>query len=209
MDGASGQSEYKQLFKDCPDNATDSSIIMMSLVPLMIRSNDSAQSVLWQNAYASSTRYCRPIKFLFAKESKDIVQREYKVLQEDIKALTQTPITVNGRKMTADHDLTMTMVDGKLINAVTKTSDCNCNICGAKPSQMNDFELIRTFKCNKDNFSFGISSLHCWIRFLECLLKIAFRIPVGKWKITDDDDKTKVDANKKRIQDDFRRDKGE
>lgn len=168
MDGASGQSQYKMIFKDCLDKASDSSIIMISLVPLAIIATKSGL-VLWRNKHVSSTKNCRPMKFLFDKESKATVQREYKSVRKEIDALTPSSISVNGRKLLANNDLTMTMVDGKLINEINAT-----------PSQMNDFDLFEKLPCNEDNFSFGISSLHCWIRFLECLLKIAFRLPIKK-----------------------------
>lgn len=205
MDGASGQSEYKQTFHDCKEKASDASIFMISLVPLTILSSNS---VLWQNNQASSTKYCRPIKFLFEKESTEIVKREHKMVQSEIDALTLSTIKVNGRELRAKHELKMTMVDGKLINEITDTSSSNCNICGAKPSQMNDFDLIEKLICNEKNFSFGVSSLHCWIRCMECLLKIAFRLPIKKWKVMDENDKAEVKKNKQRIQDIFRKETG-
>lgn len=204
MDGASGQSEYKQVFKNCTDGAIDSSILMISLVPLAII---SGSVILWINKQASSTKYCRPIRFMFAKETKESVQREYSSVQDEIDQLTTTLIDVNGRKLHANHKLFMTMVDGKLINEINDSSDCNCNICGATPKQMNNFDIIEELECNECNYSFGISSLHCWIRFLECLLKIAFRLPIEKWKVMKGD-KDEVDRNKKRIQDAFYKKKG-
>lgn len=77
-----------------------------------------------------------------------------------------------------------------------------------KPSQMNNFSLIEKRVCNKTNFSFGVSSLHCWIRFLECMLHIAYRLPIKKWKIMEANDKDVVKKNKQRIQDIFRTEKG-
>ncbi|KAG4066278.1 hypothetical protein HA402_000502 [Bradysia odoriphaga] len=139
MDGASGQSEYKQIFKNCTETVTDSSIMMISLVPLAIR---SGSDILWMNNQASSTKYCRPIIFMFAKENKKFVQREYASVQNEIDHLIPSSIDVDGRNSLVHHNLTMTMVDGKLINEINDSSDSNCNIRGATPKQMNDFDLI-------------------------------------------------------------------
>lgn len=204
MDGASGQSQYKQIFNDSLEKVSDASIIMISLVPLRIL---YASAVLWQNHQSSSTKYCRPIKFLFDKESKEIVKREFNSVRNKINALTSSSLEVKGRQLFAKHELIMTMVDGKLINEVTDCSSSNCNICGAKPSQMNNFRLIEKRACNEHVFAFGVSSLHCWILFLKCMLKIAYRLQIKKWKAKGHE-KAVVKANKERIQGIFRIEKG-
>lgn len=122
MDGSSGQSEYKQVFKNCTDGAIDSSILMISLVPLAIR---SGSTILWINNQASSTKYCRPIRVMFDKENKESVQREHDSVQEEINHLKPSLVDVYGRKLHAKHHLTMTMVDGKLINEINESSNSN------------------------------------------------------------------------------------
>ena len=38
----------------------------------------------------------------------------------------------------------LTMFDGKVVNALTDTSSTqSCNVCGAKPSEMNNLKVIR------------------------------------------------------------------
>ncbi|EYB95252.1 hypothetical protein Y032_0162g3429 [Ancylostoma ceylanicum] len=51
--------------------------------------------------------------------------------------------------------------------------------------------------------AFGISPLNAWIRSMECLLHIAYRLDVKKWAIRSDEDKKKVELRKKRIQKEF------
>lgn len=59
FDGSSGQSQCKQKIQD--ENASDCSILLISLVPLCLTSGN--QDVLvWQNPKPSSPRFCSPIK---------------------------------------------------------------------------------------------------------------------------------------------------
>ncbi|KAK4872369.1 hypothetical protein RN001_014398 [Aquatica leii] len=53
------------------------------------------------------------------------------------------------------------------------------------------------------NLQFGISSLHAWIRFFECLLHISYRLDVKKWQ-SRGEDKVKVESRKKNVQKGFR-----
>jgi len=34
-------------------------------------------------------------------------------------------------------------------------------------------------------FKFGLSTLHAWIRFFECLLHISYRLDFKKWQVRD------------------------
>jgi len=69
------------------------------------------------------------------------------------------------------------MIDGKICNILTnQKSSTSCNICGATPKQMNDLKTIKQLRCNEDNYKFGLSTLHCWIRFMECILHISYNI---------------------------------
>lgn len=49
-----------------------------------------------------------------------------------------------------------------------------------------------------------MSSLHCWIRFFECLLHIAYRLPLKCWQVRGDDKKQIFQATKTRIQSEFK-----
>jgi len=55
-DGASDQKQYKQKF--CDDHVSNESIFMVSMVPIRL---ELEISVLWNNPYPVSTKYCRPI----------------------------------------------------------------------------------------------------------------------------------------------------
>lgn len=198
FDGASGQSEYKQVFSRT--EATDKSVLMTSLVPLQVRT-DSV--VLWQNPTPSSTRYCRPITFDIVKETKESNIEQWNSVKRQIKQLKPTVHVVNGKNVRATHYLELTMIDGKVVDHLTDTSTTNCNICDAKPTQMNKLDVLKELTINKDNFQFGLSTLHCRIRFMECLLHIAYRVSI---KRTDarGSDKEIVKERKAQIQNAFK-----
>lgn len=63
----------------------------------------------------------------------------------------------------------------------------NCPICGATPTMMNSSEhLEEGFTANEDALNYGISPLHAWIRFFECLLHISYRMELKTWRVTKD-----------------------
>lgn len=67
------------------------------------------------------------------------------------------------------------MVDGKTVNVLTgQKSSASCNVCGASPKQMNNLKLVQQLLCNEKAFKFGLSPLHCRIRFMECTLHIGY-----------------------------------
>ena len=52
---------------------------------------------------------------------------------------------------------------------------------------MNSIEKLEEgLNANEEALYYGISQLHAWIRFFECLLHISYRIDIKKWKVTKD-----------------------
>lgn len=83
--------------------------------------------------------YCRPIKFIFAKETSEFTIKENKKVLEEIRQLLPPLCNINGSQISVKHELLLTMTDGKVCNALTETrSSQTCYICGAKPTMMND-----------------------------------------------------------------------
>lgn len=83
-DGSSGQKQYKQCNAE---NSSDSNLFMVSFVPLRLRNDriDFEPSTsraartnidVWKNDTPSSTKYCRPIRFVFKKETHDVTIEE-------------------------------------------------------------------------------------------------------------------------------------
>ena len=69
FDGATGQSQYKQNFNT--SESTDKSLFSTMLVPLDLRSGTFS---IWRNPVPSSTRFCRPIKISYEKETNELCQ---------------------------------------------------------------------------------------------------------------------------------------
>jgi len=73
---------------------------------------------------------------------------------------------------------------------------------------MNDFHLIN-IKINKvDYYKYGLSSLHAWIRCLECLLHISYNLDFKKWSATNFEHKELKLSKKKLIQQRFKHEMG-
>jgi len=69
------------------------------------------------------------------------------------------------------------MIDAKFAMCLQNKIFC-IDICGTKSRQMNDLHVIKSLKENEKNFKFSlcISTLHCGIRFMECILHIAYNM---------------------------------
>ncbi|XP_067616304.1 uncharacterized protein [Eurosta solidaginis] len=115
-DGSSGHSTYKQRFENT--ESTDEFLFVFSLVPLRLF---DGSKIIWQNPRPSSTLYCRPIKFIFAKEMNELTLAETNKVLDKISALLPTLINFGASQISVKHDLLLTMTDGKVCNALTET----------------------------------------------------------------------------------------
>jgi len=194
-DGSSGHSEYNQSLQS---GVSDKSLLLASIVPLSLRSTDREY---WRNKTPSSTRLCRPISFEFTKETKEKVLELVDKMNTDIESLINTEVIVHERHFTVKHHLLFTMLDGKTAQTVTKTpSSAVCYICNAKPSEMNKLDVISKKNYDSDACNLGISSLHARIKFMECILHIAYNLTFQKWSALNDENKALKAENKQRIQ---------
>lgn len=66
---------------------------------------------------------------------------------------------------------------------MTNTSSQSCYICGCTPKNYNNIEKIKNMPTNSENFKFGLSTLHAWIRFLECILHVSYRREFETWQV--------------------------
>ena len=105
------------------------------------------------------------------------------------------------------YDLSLTMLDGKAINAITgTTSTSSCNLCLAKPSEMNNIDfLLQKEIVNPEAIEHGLSILHCWIRFFEFILHIGYKLDIKKWMARTEEEKRSVSTRKEKIKKDFRK----
>lgn len=195
-DGSSGHSNYRQSLGDCENRLTDEYLFAVCLVPLQIK---LGSTVIWKNLKPSSTRYCRPIKIICQKETTDLVRIEVENIEKQILNIIPTDIG----KFKLYHDFHMTMIDGKVFNVVAESSSQICGICKASPKVMNDLKLLQTLQPRENLYRFGLSTLHAWIRCFECILHIAYRLPIKKWQVREAD-KDIVHQTKRKIQENLR-----
>lgn len=174
---------------------------------------------MWQNPVPSSSRFCRPIHLQFKKETTELSQEEYRSVQDEIKKLQPMNVSLDiDYELAADlnrndniqinYKLHFTMVDQKVVNALTETkSYMRCYVCGATPKQFNDIEKLPSAS-NEEAYSYGLSPLHKWIRCFEMCIHIAYRITIKKWRVSTENDKAVVAAQKKKIHDRFKEEMG-
>lgn len=67
-------------------------------------------------------------------------------------------------------------MDGKTIVFLTSGTTQTCYICGCKPTEMNQLEVVRKRAIKEKSLQYGLTILHAWIRFLECILHIGYRL---------------------------------
>lgn len=200
FDGSSGHSSYKQAYYD--SECSDSSVFITCIVPLRLVCGDK---ILWQNPRPASTRYCRPLKIEFVKESTQTSVAEKSRVDNEIKQLQNSSCLIEGKLIDVSHNLIFSMVDGKVCNALTNTTSTQkCYVCGATSKQFNNIEEMIIRDINKDNLKFGLSILHGWIRMFECLLHLSYKLPILKWQARGSD-KEIVAQNKVRIQAEFKK----
>lgn len=198
FDGASGQNHYMQNFptttQHLEDNdeeqltdidvMCDSNMFMTSLVPLRLSSSSNDNLSIWKNERPNSTRYCRALKFQFAKETPDLILAEKNRVEDEIERLSNSIVTCGTRAFHVTHKLYFTMIDGKVAQVVTgTTSASNCVICGGKPSELND--LSKFGMTNKDEIlQIGMSTLHARIKFMEYVLHLGYNSDFKAWRIS-------------------------
>jgi len=114
-DGSNGQSLYKQQYRDS-NECSDSDLFLFSIVPLQLHSfnETNEKHIIWKNRRTSSTRFCRPIKFKFQKETKVTTLHEVNDIEDQIQNLLASHIIYNGKEVIVKHTLLFSMVDGKV-----------------------------------------------------------------------------------------------
>ena len=174
---------------------TDEYMFLTALVPLQLIDNN--KKIIWLNPKPSSTFYCRPIKFAFIKENAEVVRKEEKKITDSVKQLKVYSAMVEKKTFQISYEMILTMFDGSVANILSETNSASkCIICGATPREMN-LKTVLNKSPIVDNYRFGLSTLHCWIRFFECLIHIAYRLPIKTWRVQGDQNKKIVENTKK------------
>lgn len=191
-----------------PNRANLNKNFVTTFVPLRLRSNvNCVKRIIWQNPVPSSPRYCRPIRIRFIRETKDVTNEEIEYVENQVKTLRRSEVPVLTNIFHIRHIMVPTMVDAKVCNAATDTSSTmRCYICGDTSKNFNN--LTHNKEVNPEALKFGLSILHARIRFFEFLLHLAYKLPIKKWQVRDEEDKKIVSETKDKNKKSFWEEKG-
>ena len=211
FDGASSQSLYKQQYTDTDLSEAvknEASLFQNAIVPLKLTVNDET---VWYNSKPSSTLFCRPVHLQYKKETKEVTKGEEERLRAEIENLEVCEVSIKSEDrdlnsiLHCKYKLDLTMFDGKVVNVLTNTlSSQSCNICSAKPSEMNNLNLVRSKPVNKQALALGLSTLHCWIRCFEYIIHLGYKIETKSYYARTAEQKDSVARRKNIIQKRFR-----
>ncbi|KAG8231059.1 hypothetical protein J437_LFUL010257 [Ladona fulva] len=153
---------------------------------------------------ASSMKYYRRI--VFHKETPNFVKQQVEDIKRQILQMVPTKTVIEGIHYSISSVFSLTIIDGKTCSMLSNTASQNCHICGASPKIMNDLDALSLIKGpkNQNSLHFGISSLHAWIKCMESVLRIAYRLDIKSWRIKKMQ-KTATEAKKKEVQEKLRR----
>lgn len=118
LDSASNQSEYEQNFstaKSTDETISSSTVVSIRLIDF------TTQEIVWQNTTPSSTRFCRPLRIAFEKETTEAIIAETTRVYSMMEQLTVAVIALEEGSITVHHEMLITMLDGKAINVVSET----------------------------------------------------------------------------------------
>lgn len=149
------------------------------------------------------------IRFVFKKETKEVINSETQRIKKEIDNLTPTKIVLRDKSFDISHKMLLTMVDGKICSSLSQFSSSQiCYICGASPKDMNDDTRLTMKAPIEEMYEFGISPLHSWIRSFEFILHLSYKLEIKKWQARSSDDKSSVEKRKREIQKRFRNEIG-
>lgn len=201
VDGSSGQSQFNQQLSS---TMSDCNIIASTVTPMQLKCEDV---IIWENEIPSSIRFCRPLSFEYQKESKAYIQNFKSDIDAQIANIEPTVVVLfNDVAVEVRHNFVHSVVDGKVVAYFTETASMQrCNVCKAKPTQLNSIENITngTFDPDPACLVFGVQLLHLWIRIFEFLLHLSYKINIKKWRVSTQGDKLEVKRRKKIIQQRF------
>jgi hypothetical protein len=142
------------------------------------------------------------------KETAESTKAEKEYIDRQMESLQPTEINLLDRSISVQHKLMFTMVDQKVCASITGRSSQSCYICGAKPTEMNKLDAMKQREVDYSTYEFGLSTLHAWIRSMELVLHIAYRVDIKKWKVSGEAAKAKFESRKTIIQAEFKRKAG-
>lgn len=204
FDGATGQSQYKQRLHGA--ESSDKGMFSTMLVPLHLTNGPHS---IWLNPVSSSTRFCRPIKIQYARETTDLVVKEKNRVNDQVLALNPIIIKLvrdqQEYEVEVEYDMRLTMIDGSAVDAISANASHRvCNICKATPTQMNQKKVLTSLVSEPARLMNGLSVLHAYIRCFECILHISYRLTIKSWQMRGLEKKQECLTRKRAVQQKFK-----
>ncbi|KAL7307630.1 hypothetical protein TKK_0000318 [Trichogramma kaykai] len=166
---------YKQKANDA--DAFCESLFCSSLVTLKLFDENTGK-VHWLIPRPSSTRFCRPIKISYEKETVDKIMTEASALQREIDDLNDLVIN----NVTVSFHMHLTMIDGKVVGALNKASSQKCHVCRATIRHFNKIKKLIALRTKPKALTYGFPVLHAHIRFMELVLHVSYKLDLLKKK---------------------------
>lgn len=117
------------------------------------------------------------------EESEHLIREKEYLMLAQINNFSPYTCKLNEKCIPIFYKLLFTMVDGSVINILSnRNSSSVCYICGDSPVEMN-LTTVKEKCLIEENYRFDLSTLHCWIRFFECLHHISYRLTFKKWQV--------------------------
>ncbi|KAJ8676867.1 hypothetical protein QAD02_012654 [Eretmocerus hayati] len=169
---------YNQISSDC--NYDYSHIFCSYMVPSKLV-DANTNRVIWENQTPNSVRFCRPIRFKFVKETDEICIDASRYLGNQIDELQ--PFIFENCEV--NFQFILSMIDGKVCNALNKSNSQKCFVCGVTIKYFNNIDYVINKAVDEENLKGGFTILHAWIRFMELVLNISIRLVLPKpvWRI--------------------------
>lgn len=123
MDGNYGHCNYKQKFtEENLEDKIDSCLFAVSSIPLQLQAT-KINVIMWHNLKSSSTRFCRPIKLLFKKETAVLPNKEIENLREkQIGTIISTQVCICEKQIKITLWFKLIIINGKMFREITDTS---------------------------------------------------------------------------------------
>ena len=178
-----------------PDSAGDQpeckTLNATQMVPIrLVAKCGSEEIILYNNERANNHHSSRPVRLAFETENSASIQVENERLKQEISNLEKFELSENPM-VTIEFKGFLTMVDGKVVSALTNQNTCKCNICDKSGAEMarneGPFPPV-----SQERLQYGASPLHFGLRTFESLLHIAYKQDVKMFKVRNPDDKATV-----------------
>lgn len=99
--------------------STREHIVVTMIVPIRLR-NKSNGNIVWQNSTPNSTRFCRPIRLNFTKDTTEQTKEEKANLEKEISNFE----IINFPNGSIECNFFMTMLDGKVKPYIILSDEC-------------------------------------------------------------------------------------